>query len=147
MLTFVPDSFLLYLVNIVFYTGVICTILGFFLRFKMFAHYQFILQVVGVLALAFGLYIKGGFEVEMQWRQRAAELEAKIAAAEEKSKEINTVIQEKVVTKIKKVKDVQVKLQKEIVEKEKIINAECVVPPEAIEILNKAAEGPSEEEK
>ena len=52
------------------------------------------------------------------------------------------VIQEKIVTKVKHIKDTQVKIQKQIVEKETVINGECVVPAEAIEILNKAAEKP-----
>lgn len=139
MLAFVPDSFLVYLVNMVFYTGVVCTVLGFLLRFKFLAHYQFILQVVGVLTLALGLYFKGGFEVEQQWRDRVAVLEAKVAAAEAKSKEVNTVIQERVVTKIKKIKEVQYKNRDVIRQIEKIIDRDCTVPPEAIDILNAAA--------
>jgi hypothetical protein len=66
-------------------------------------------------------------------------MEAKVAAAEEKSKETNTVIQERVVTKIKRVKEVQVKNKEVIKQVEKIINAECTVPKEAIDILNAAA--------
>ena len=99
------------------------------------------------MLLVAGVYFKGGYEVETQWRERAAELQAKIDAAVVKSQETNTVIKTKVVTKIKKIKEVQVQLQKEIVEKEKIINGECVVPKEAIELLNKAAEKPVEETK
>jgi hypothetical protein len=117
-------------------------VLGFVLRFKFLENWRLILQVIGVIALGAGLYMKGGYEVEMQWRNRVAEMEAKVAAAEAKSKEVNTVIETKVVTKVKKIKDTQVKIQKEIVEKEKIINGECTVPAEAIEILNKAAEKP-----
>jgi hypothetical protein len=83
--------------------------------------------------------MKGGYEVEMQWRNRVAEMEAKVAAAEAKSKETNTVIQERVVTKIKRVKEVQVKNREVIKQVEKIINAECTVPKEAIDILNAAA--------
>jgi preprotein translocase subunit SecF len=99
------------------------------------------------MLLVAGVYFKGGYEVETQWRERAAELQAKIDAAVVKSQETNTVIKTKVVTKIKKIKEVQVQLQKEIVEKEKIINGECVVPKEAIELLNKAAEKPVGETK
>jgi hypothetical protein len=139
MLAFVPDSFLLYLVNMVFYTGLACTVLGFLLRFKFLANYQFILQVVGVLALALGLYFKGGFEVEQQWRDRVKVMEAKVAAAEAKSKEVNTVIQKQVVTKIQKVKEVQYKNREVIKQVEKIIDRDCTVPPEAIDILNAAA--------
>jgi hypothetical protein len=139
MLAFVPDSFLLYLVNIIFYTGIVFTVLGFLLRFKFLANYQFILQVVGVLALALGLYFKGGFEVEEQWRDRVKAMEAKVAAAEAKSKEVNTVIQERVVTQVKKIKEVQYKNREVIKQVEKIIDKDCTVPPEAIDILNAAA--------
>jgi hypothetical protein len=139
MLAFVPDSFLLYLVNMIFYTGIVFTVLGFLLRFKFLANYQFILQVVGVLALALGLYFKGGFEVEQQWRERVAAMEAKVAAAEAKSKEVNTVIQERVVTQIKKIKEVEYKNREVIKQVEKIIDKDCTVPPEAIDILNAAA--------
>jgi hypothetical protein len=143
MLTFIPDSILHAFVNTIFYAGIVASLLGFIFNFGFLRPYRLIIQILGIMLLAAGLYAKGGYEVEMQWRARAAELQAKIDAAAIKSQETNTVIQTKVVTKIKKVKEVQVKLQKEIVEKEKIINAECVVPKEAVEILNKAAEGPT----
>jgi hypothetical protein len=122
----------------------VLTVLGFFLAgwIPGFRNYKTLAQILGVILLAAGLYWKGGYGVEMEWRARAAELQAKIDAAEAKSKEVNTVIETKVVTKVKKIKDTQVKIQKEIVEKEKIINGECTVPPEAIELLNQAAERP-----
>jgi hypothetical protein len=146
MLTFIPDSILHAFVNSVFYAGIITSLLGFVFNFSYLRPYRLIVQVVGIMLLVAGVYFKGGYEVEMQWRERAAELQAKVDAAVVKSQETNTVIKTKVVTKIKRVKEIQVQLQKEIVEKEKIINGECVVPKEAIEILNKAAEGPSKEE-
>ena len=146
MLTFIPDSILHAFVNSVFYAGIITSLLGFVFNFSYLRPYRLIVQVVGIMLLVAGVYFKGGYEVEQQWRERAAELQAKIDAAAVKSQAVNTVIQTKVVTKIKRVKEIQVQLQKEIVEKEKIINGECVVPKEAIEILNKAAEGPSKEE-
>jgi len=78
----------------------------------------------------------------MEWRERVKEAEAKVAVAEAKSKEVNTIIQTKVVEKIKIVKDVQVVIQDRIVEKEKIIDAECKVAPEALDILNEASKKP-----
>jgi preprotein translocase subunit SecF len=146
MLTFIPDSIIHGFVNGVFYAGIVASLLGFVFNFGFLRPYRLLVQVLGIMLLVAGVYFKGGYEVEMQWRERAAELQAKIDAAAVKSQAANTVIQTKVVTKIKRVKEIQVQLQKEIVEKEKIINAECVVPKEAIEILNKAAEGPSKEE-
>ncbi len=139
MLSFVPSGVIYVFVNIVFFTGVIATILGFVVRFKALEQWRLIFQVVGVLALGAGLYFKGGYEVEQQWRARVAELEAKVAVAEAKSQQVNTVIKERVVTKIQKVKEVQIKNRDVIKQVEKIIDSNCTVPPEAIEILNAAA--------
>lgn len=147
LLTFIPDSILLAFVNIILYSGIILSVLGFVFNFRFLAQYRLIVQVVGILLLASGLYFKGGYQVEITWRARAAELEAKVKDAELKAQKTNVVIQEKVVTKIQKVKDTQVKIKEVIKEKEKIINAECVVPKEAVEILNEAARGPQVEEK
>lgn len=147
MLSFIPDSILNAFVNIILITGVVSLALGFALRIRFFENWRMILQVVGVMATVAGLYLKGGYSVEMAWREKVAELEAKVKAAEAKSLETNTVIKEKVVTKIQKVKEVQVKVQEVIKEKEKIINAECVVPKEAVDILNEAARGPVQEKK
>lgn len=150
LLHFLPDSFLLWVVNMVLIAGAVGTFVAFFLInrllrwFPSLAPYHLLLQIVSIALLVAGLYWKGGYSVEMEWRAKVAELEAKVAAAEAKSKETNVEIQTKVVTKIKKIKDVQVQIQKEIVEKEKIINAECTVPKDAVTLLNKAAEAPKE---
>jgi len=139
MLSFVPDSFLLYLVNIVFYTGIVCTILGFLLRFKLLAQYQLILQVVGVAALAFGLYVKGGFEVEQQWRNRVKVMEAKVAAAEAKSKEVNVKIETQIVERVKIIKQNVVETQVKIQKEREVINKDCsVINPTARELYNLA---------
>jgi hypothetical protein len=139
LLQLLPTSMLIYFVNLIFFTGVVCTVLGFVLRFKFLENWRLILQVIGVIALGAGLYMKGGYEVEMQWRDRVAEMEAKVAAAEAKSKEVNTVIQEKIVTKTKIVRDTKTITKQVLKEVEKRIDAECTIPPEVIEILNAAA--------
>jgi hypothetical protein len=149
LLHFLPDGFLQFIINIVLLTGLGLTSIGFFLVgfIPGLRSYKTLIQIVGVVLLALGIYWKGGYGVEMEWRAKVAELQEKVAAAEAKSKETNTVIQEKIVTKVKHIKDVQVKIQQQIVEKEKIINSECTVSSEAIAILNKAAEKPVGEVK
>jgi hypothetical protein len=148
LLHFLPDGFLQLVINIVLLSGVVLTGIGFFLVgfIPGLRNYKTLIQIIGVVLLALGIYWKGGYGVEMEWRAKVAELQAKVAAAEAKSKEVNTVIETKVVTKVKHIKDTQIKIRKEIIEKEKLINGECVVPTEAIEILNKAAEKPSKGE-
>ena len=149
LLHFLPDSFLHTVINIVLFAGLGLTAVGFFLVgwIPGLRNYKTLIQNIGVVLLVAGIYWKGGYGVEMEWRNRVAELEAKLKIAEEKSAEVNTVIETKVVTKVKHIKDTQVKIQKQIVEKEKIINGECEVSAEAIELLNKAAERPTGEIK
>ena len=149
LLNFLPDSFLQFLINCVLIGGAGLVVFGISLArwIPYIRNIRKLLTFIGVILLTAGAYWKGGYGVEMEWRARAAELQAKIDAAEAKSKEVNTVIETKVVTQVKHIKDTQVKIQKEIVEKEKIINAECTIPAEAIELLNKAAERPSGETK
>jgi hypothetical protein len=141
LLHFLPDSFLHTVINIVLFAGLGLTTIGFFLVgwIPGLRNYKTLVQILGVVLLAAGIYWKGGYGVEMEWRSRVAELEAKLKLAEEKSQQVNTVIKEKVITKIQKVKEVQVKNQQIIKEVEKIIDAECRVPKEAIDVLNAAA--------
>ena len=139
MLTFLPDSILLAFVNLIFYAGVICSLLGFIFNFGFLAPYRLMVQVVGILLLVAGVYFKGGYEVEIKWRDRVAELEKKVAIAEEKSKVVNTVIKTKVVTKIKKIHDTKVITKEVIKEVAAKIDTECKVAPEAVIILNSAA--------
>jgi hypothetical protein len=47
------------------------------------------IQLIGIVCLVLGVYFKGGADVERAWRERVAELEAKIAIAEKQSVEAN----------------------------------------------------------
>lgn len=89
-----------------------------------------------------GVYLKGGYSVEMEWRAKVKEVEEKVAVVEQKSQEANVVVQKVYVDKIKVVRDTKIVVQEKIVEVEKIIDAECKVAPEALDILNQAAKNP-----
>ena len=75
----------------------------------------------------------------MMWRDRVAAMEEKVAAAEVKSAKTNTVIQKVYVDKVKVVKDTQYVIQERIKEVEKLIDKDCRVAPEAVDIHNDAA--------
>jgi hypothetical protein len=91
--------------------------------------------------LVSGVYFKGGYSVEMEWRAKVAELESKVAVAEQKSKEVNTQIQTVYVDRVKVVKEKQIVIQEKLKTVEVKIDANCKVVPEAIDILNDAAAG------
>ena len=140
-----PDSLLFYFVNIIFVTGAVSSFLAFFVlhrilnKFPTLAPYHLIIQVVSAVLLVAGIYFKGGYGVEMEWRAKVAELEAKVQAAEEKSKQANVDLEKTRKEKVKIVKDVQVVIKERIKTIEKKIDADCKVDPEAISIINDAA--------
>jgi len=133
-------------------TGVLAGWLGKWIPF--YGNYVKILQPVGIVLLVLGVWLRGGYDTEMAWRAKVAEAEARVAAAEQKSQETNTVIEQKIVEKTKVIKGkteyITQYLDREIVKKEEIIKyiEQCPVPKEIIDIhnqaadLNKAAGGP-----
>lgn len=147
LLNFIPDALLLWVVNAVLIAGVVGTVVAFFFGFFVrylpwIIPYRMFLQVAGLILLVAGVYFKGGVGVEMEWRARVAEMEAKIAKAEEESKVVNEKIETVYVDRIKTIKEKQIVIQEKIVEKEKIIDAECKIVPETLDILNEAAKKP-----
>ena len=133
-------------------TGVLAGWLGKWIPF--YGNYVKILQPVGIVLLVLGVWLRGGYDTEMTWRAKVAEAEARVAAAEQKSQETNTVIEQKIVEKTKVIKGkteyITQYLDREVVKKEEIIKyiEQCPVPKEIIDIhnqaadLNKAAGGP-----
>ena len=145
MLWWVPDSFLTWAIHAILIGGAVGTFLSFFLLhrivrwFPALAPWHLLIQIVSVALLVGGVYFKGGYDTEASWRAKVAEAEAKIAAAEVKSKETNVVIKKVYVDRVKKVKELQIVYKDRIKEVEKVIDAECKVAPEAISILNDSA--------
>ena len=133
-------------------TGVLAGWLGKWIPF--YGNYVKILQPVGIVLLVLGVWLRGGYDTEMAWRAKVAEAEARVAAAEQKSQETNTVIEQKIIEKTKVIKGkteyITQYLDREVVKKEEIIKyiEQCPVPKEIIDIhnqaadLNKAAGGP-----
>ena len=151
LLTLLPTAFLEFIVNTVLIVGVISTVLSFFvlnkilLMFPPLASYYRIIQAVSLVILCAGIYFKGGYSVEQMWRERVAELEAKVKIAEEKSNIKNVEIQDRVVTKTKiireKGKDIIQYVDREVVKNQEVIKyiESCPVPKEIIDLHNQAA--------
>ena len=93
-------------------------------------------QILGVVLLIAGVYLKGGYSAEMQWRDRVAEVEAKVKVAEEKAKKANTQVQTKIVTKIVKIQEKATVAKETIRRNKEVINRECKLSDEAISAYN-----------
>jgi hypothetical protein len=151
VLHFLPDAFLAFIVNAILIIGVVSTFISFvilnrlLMMFPPLANYYRIAQVVSIIILLAGVYFKGGYSTEMLWRERVAEVEAKLKEAEAKSAEVNTVIETKIVNKVKEIKvqgDEVIKyVDREIVKYDTkfIPGGICEIPKEVISAHNAAA--------
>jgi hypothetical protein len=128
---------------------VLLTVTAFFIkRIPVINQYRIPAQVLGIALLVMGVYWRGGYAVEQEWRERVAEVEAKVAAAEAKSAEENTKIVTKVVTKTQVIKTrgetITKYIDREIVRYDEKFapGGQCEIPQEFIKAHNSAAEAP-----
>jgi hypothetical protein len=129
--------------------GIFLTVAAFFIkRIPVINQYRIPAQVLGIALLVIGVYWRGGYAIEMEWRERVAEVEARVAAAEAKSAEENVKIVTKVVTKTQVIRtrgaDIVKYVDREIVRyDEKFARGGiCEIPQEFIKAHNSAAEAP-----
>jgi hypothetical protein len=146
LLNFIPDAFLLWVVNAILIAGIIGTVVAFFFGFFVrylpwITPYRMILQIVALVLLIAGVYFKGGVGVEMTWRARVADMEAKVAKAEAESKDANEKIKTVYVDKVRVVKETQVVIQEKIKTVEVKIDSQCKITSDTVDILNDAAKG------
>jgi hypothetical protein len=149
ILHFLPDTLILWICNIVLLAGILLTATAFFIqRIPFINQYRMPAQVLGIALLVLGVYWRGGYAVEQEWRERVAEVEARVAAAESASREENTKIVTKVVTKTQIIRtrgeDIVKYVDREIVRYDEKFakGGMCEIPQEFIKAHNSAAEAP-----
>ena len=143
LLHLLPDAFLIWIINLLLVGGLIGIVVGFFgSKLPFVGTYARMIQIASIILFCIGLYWKGGYSVESDWRERVAEMEAKIKIAEEKSKEANVVIETKYKDRVKKITETRDVIVEKIKINEKIIDAKCELDPMVISILNEAAKKP-----
>ena len=150
ILHFLPDTLILWFCNILLLVGIGLTIAGFFAhRIPLIWQYQLPFKIIGVVLLASGVYFRGGYGVEMAWRERVAEVEARLKIAEQQSVEANDKITNKASEKLKVVRGkteyITRYIEKEIVKYDTkfMPGGICEIPKEFIKAHNDAAEAPA----
>ena len=141
MLGLIPDSFFVWVTYALMILGA-----GLYVASKLVAwiplmsQYKLPSELVGVGVLMIGVYMFGSYGTEMLWRERVKELEAKVKIAEEKSQQVNTVIQTRVVTKIKVVKE-NVYVNREVIKEVagKQLDASCSLPKSTVSLHDSAS--------
>lgn len=98
-----------------------------------------IIKPIGILIFCIGIFFEGGYLNQKAWEARVAELQEQVRVAEEKSKEENVKIVEKVVTKREyykeRGKDIIQYIDREIVK----YDESCKIPKEVVDAHNRAA--------
>jgi hypothetical protein len=106
LLHLLPDSLILFFTYCLIGAGVLGLVASWFITFIPFLNiYRKWIQIASILLLVAGIYWYGGYSNEMLWRARVAEMEAKVAAAEAKSKETNKEIETKIVERTKVIRE------------------------------------------
>jgi hypothetical protein len=142
ILHFLPDSVVLWFCNILLLTGIVATAAGFVAhRIPVLGQYQLGLKLGGIALLVLGVYFRGGFAVETEWRERVAAVEARLAEAEKASAQANTQIDTRSQKKTTEIRQ-RMTYIRQYVDREVVkYNDQCVIPEPFIRAHNDAAEG------
>ena len=99
-------------------------------------------QVLGIALLILGVYFRGGLAVETTWRERVAEVEARLVEAEKASAEATKGIDLKTQKQIESVRE-RTTYIRQYVDREVVkYDAGCVIPEPFVQAHNRAAEAP-----
>ena len=140
LLHLLPTSLILWIVNIAMIAGLAGILISYFIRFIPFINiYRTPIQIISIIVFCSGIYWYGGYSTEMLWRDEVAKMEEQVREAEKKSNKVNKVIQKVYVDRVKIVKQDVVVIQEKIREVSNVIDKDCKVSPEAVNLLNQAA--------
>jgi len=144
ILHYLPDSIILAFCNTLLIAGIVVTAAGFAAhRIPGLWSYQLGLKLGGIALLVLGVYFRGGLAVEETWRERVAEVEARLAVAEKASAQANVTIDTKSQKKTTQIRE-RTTYIKQYVDREVVrYDAGCAIPEPFVRAHNTAAEAPA----
>ena len=136
MLSLLPDWFW----HIFTLAGVAAVFAAFVMGKVAFVQtYKLPLKYGGIAAVLFGIWMEGGIANEAKWQAKVAEMEAKVAKAEEESKEANVKLDQKSKEKVKVIQGRQVIVKQYIDREVTKYDDSCKIPAPVVKALNSAA--------
>jgi hypothetical protein len=141
MFSLLPDSIFVMLTYVIFAAGLLLYIASKLVKWiPIMMQYRMPAELVGVVCLCIGAYFFGWRGNEEHWLARIKELEEKVQIAESKSREVNTIIETKIVTKIKVVKET-VYANKEIIREVAgaQLDSQCSLPRSSVVLHDSAS--------
>jgi hypothetical protein len=137
LLQLIPDGIFVWLTYLLFAAGVILYVASKLVSWiPLIGQYRFPAELAGVLALVIAAYFYGG----VSYREQIAEMKQRVKVAEEKSQQVNTVIETKIIEKVKVVKQ-NVYITREIVKEVagRQLDAQCSLPQSTISLHDSAS--------
>lgn len=104
--------------------------------------YKTPIQLGSIAAIVIGTFMTGAIYDNNAWLDRVHEMEAKVAKAEQESKEANTKIDNKTQETKTKIVEKQVLIKQYVDREVTKYDNQCIIPKEFIKALNDAAEAP-----
>lgn len=145
ILHFLPDSFIQFIVHSILLVGIVGCFLSFFIINRILrwipglSQYATIAQIVSAVFLAAGVYFEGGYSTEMQWRERVKEAEAKVAKAEQESKDANKKLEKLGQRKVKEIHS-KTLVVKQYIDREVVkYDSTCAIPSAVVNAHNASA--------
>lgn len=90
ILHFLPDALILWVTNILLGVGAIAALASLIVhKIPVLWRYQIPFRIAALVLLVAGVYLRGGYGVEMAWRERVAELEAAVNQYENEAQDLN----------------------------------------------------------
>lgn len=137
VLNFLPD----WVFHLVLVIGIINIVVGVFLRgFPIIDRYQTPIVLLGVFLTVAGIWYSGGIAKDREYRERIAKLQLQVAEAEKKAAEANAKIEYVYVDRVKVVERVRYEVVSAIRENSNALDANCKIIPQAVDIINQAAQ-------
>jgi hypothetical protein len=141
ILGFVPDAVFVWVYYILLTAGLgLYAVSKLVVWLPLIGQYKLPVELFGIVLLMTGAYFYGGHGVQLAWQARVAELEARVKIAQEQSQQVNTVIQEKIVTKVKVIKE-NVYVNREIIREVAgaQLDATCTLPRSSVVLHDSAS--------
>jgi len=137
LLQLIPDGIFVWLTYLLFGAGVLLYVASKLVSWiPLMGQYRLPAELVGIVALVIAAYFYGG----ISYREQIAEMKQRIRVAEEKSQQVNTVIETKIIEKVKVVKE-NVYITREIVRDTagRQLDAQCSLPRSTVSLHDSAS--------
>jgi hypothetical protein len=137
LLQLVPDSIFVWITYLLFGAGVLLYVASKLVSWiPLMGQYRLPAELVGIVALVIAAYFYGG----ISYREQIAEMKQRVRIAEEKSQQVNRVIETKIIEKVKVVKE-NVYITREIVRDTagRQLDAQCSLPQSTVSLHDSAS--------